>query len=382
VRGNAVRKSDEGDRHVERTRLRERLLDRIRADGPITFAEFMDAALYDPEEGFYARPPVGEHGDFVTSPHVSRAFGALLARQVGQVWDLLGAPDRMPVVEVGAGDGTLARQILEGVAAVPELAAAVQYLAVERSPGAREALAAARIDVRGSLDELDPFAGCVVANEVFDNLPFHRLREREGRAVEVLVGADDGQLVEVEAEPTSELLELVDRPLDSGEERPISPLARSLVRDVARVLDRGYCFVFDYGFAAGETPGPVHAYRNHRVLDDVFSEPGSRDVTAAVDLEAVADDARRAGLVAWGPISQREALLGLGFRTWMSGLRSRQAELQLARASREATRMYSERQRASILIDPDKLGGLRVLVFGTEGLPPPAAALGDRASGC
>jgi SAM-dependent MidA family methyltransferase len=361
--------------------LKEKLLERIRSTGPITFAEFMDTALYDPEGGFYARAPVGEAGHFVTSPHVSPAFGALLARQVGQAWDLLGKPSEMTVLEVGAGDGTLARQILEGVAVVPELAAAVRYLAVERSPGARDSLAEAGIEVRPSLDGVEPFTGCVLANELLDNLPFHRVRQREGRAVEVLVGEEDERLVEVEEEAPADLVELSGSPAED-EERPISPGALGFTRDVARVLKRGYCFLFDYGFAEGDSPGPVHAYRSHRVLEEVLEEPGSRDVTAAVDLAAVAREATAAGLQVWGPLSQREALLGLGFRTWMHALRSRQTELQVTRGWRDAARVYSERQRASILIDPDKLGGLQVLVFGTDGLPPPAASIGDRATGC
>jgi SAM-dependent MidA family methyltransferase len=343
----------------------------------------MDAALYDPEAGFYARPPVGEAGHFVTSPHVSRAFGALLARQVGQAWDLLGKPSELTVLEVGAGDGTLALQILEGVGAVPELAAAVRYLAVERTPGARDSLAEAGIEVRRSLDEVEPFTGCVVANELLDNLPFRRVRRQEGRTVEVLVGAEDGRLVEVEEEAPSDLVGLLPGvPADEEEERPVSQEALGFVRDVARVLKRGYCFLFDYGFAEGDSPGPVHAYRDHRVLEEVLEEPGSRDVTAAVDLAAVAREATTAGLRVWGPISQREALLGLGFRTWMQALRSRQTELQVTQGWREASRAYSDRQRASILIDRDKLGGLQVLVFGTDGLPPPAASIGDLETGC
>jgi SAM-dependent MidA family methyltransferase len=343
----------------------------------------MDAALYDPEGGFYARPPVGEAGHFVTSPHVSRAFGALLARQVGQAWDLLAKPTEMTVLEVGAGDGTLALQILEGVDAVPELAAAVRYLAVERTPGARDSLAEAGIEVRRSLDEVEPFTGCVLANELLDNLPFRRVRRQEGRTVEVLVGAEDGRLVEVEEEAPSDLVGLLPGiPADEEEERPVSQEALGFVRDVAGVLKRGYCFLFDYGFAEGDSPGPVHAYRDHRVLEEVLEEPGSRDVTAAVDLAAVAREAAAAGLRVWGPISQREALLGLGFRTWMQALRSRQTELQVTRGWREASRVYSERQRASILIDRDKLGGLQVLVFGTDGLPPPAASIGDVETGC
>jgi SAM-dependent MidA family methyltransferase len=362
--------------------LKGKLLQRIRSSGPITFADFMEVALYDPEGGFYTRPPVGEAaGHFVTSPHVSRAFGALLARQVGQAWDLLGKPSQITVLEVGAGDGTLGRQILEGVRVVPELEGALRYVAVERSAGARPLLAEAGLEVRPSLDEVEPFTGCVLANELLDNLPFRRVRQREGRTLEVLVGAEDGRLIEVEEEAPTDLVDLISGPSPS-EERPVSPEALGFVRDVARVLERGYCFLFDYGFREGETPGPVHAYRDHRVLEDVLEEPGSRDVTAAVDLAAVAREATAAGLQVWGPLSQREALLGLGFRTWMQALRSRQTELQVTRGWRDAARVYSERQRASILIDPTKLGGLQVLVLGTEGLPPPAAAIGDRETGC
>lgn len=363
--------------------LKERLIERIRRDGPITFAEFMEAALYDPDHGFYARPPIGQDGHFVTSPHVSPAFGALLARQVGQVWDLLDRPDPMTVLEVGAGDGTLARQLVDHLADVPDLGAAVRYVAVERSPGARKALADAGLGVRAGVAEAGPVAGCVIANEVLDNLPFHRVRERDGRVVEVMVGAEDGRLTEMEAEPSPAIAATVDGlQLRPGEERPVSPAAGTFVRDLASVLERGYAFLFDYGFGPDETPGPVHAYRDHRVLADVLEEPGSRDVTAAVDLGALAAAARAAGLQVWGPLTQRDALLGLGFRTWMQGLRSRQTEAQLRRSWLDASRLYSERNKASLLIDPDKLGGLRLVVLGTDGLPAPAAALGDRSTGC
>jgi SAM-dependent MidA family methyltransferase len=378
----ALDSRNRSDPNQARVGLRERVLDRIRANGPITFAEFMERALYDPDGGFYQRPRVGEEGDFVTSPHVSPAFGALLGRQIGQVWDLLERPPVLTVAEVGAGDGTLAGQILEAVRAVPNLAASVRYVALERSRGGRFALAALPLELHTQLEDLEPFEGCILANELLDNLPFRRLRRRNGRTVEVRVGTSNGSLVEVETEAPTELLALLPGPLEEDEERPVSPHALDFVRQVARVLKRGYCFLFDYGFSKDEKPGPVHAYRRHRVLADVLEEPGSRDVTAAVDLEAIAVEARRFKLSVWGPISQRDALLGLGFRTWMSGQRSRQAELQLARRSRDATRLYSQRQRASILVDPDKLGGMRVLVFGTKGLPPPAAAIGDQQASC
>jgi SAM-dependent MidA family methyltransferase len=256
---------------------------------------------------------------------------------------------------------------------------------VERTSSAINRLRARGLHVASALADAEPFTGCLVANEVLDNLPFHRLRERQGRTVEVFVGSKDGQLLEVEAEPTreaKEALAAIREPLRPGEELPVSPQALEMVRDIATALHRGYAFLFDYGFAAGETPGPVHAYRNHEVLADVLEEPGSRDVTAAVDFAALTDEAERAGLQVWGPIAQRDALLGLGFRTWLQGVRRRQREAEAAGDWRTVNRLFAERSKASILVDEGKLGGSRLLVLGTKGLPAPAAALGDRDAAC
>jgi SAM-dependent MidA family methyltransferase len=366
--------------------LKDRLIERIRRQGPLTFAEFMEAALYDPTDGFYARTggrePVGEEGHFVTSPYVSPAFGDLLARQLAEAWDVLGKPEPYSVVELGAGDGTLGLQLLAAVRSVPDLAKTVRYVAVERTSSAIDGLQARGLEVVPSLSDLGRITGCVIANEVLDNLPFHRLREREGRTMEVLVGAKDGRLIEMEDEPTTEALAAIDEPIRPGEEIPVSPEALDMVRDIRTALDRGYAFLFDYGFAAGETPGPVHAYRDHQVLAEVLEEPGSRDVTAAVDFAALAAEAERAGLHVWGPVSQRDALLGLGFRMWVQGVRGRQREAEAAGDSRTVNRLFAERSKASILVDEGKLGGLRLLVFGTKGLPAPAATLGDRDAGC
>lgn len=335
----------------------------------------METALYDPAHGFFARAPIGPEGDFVTSPHVSPAFGALLARQVAECWELLGRPDPYAVAEVGAGDGTLARTILAEASQVEPLDRALRYVAVERGPGSLDALQAAGLETQR---ELRGPAHVVLANELLDNLPFHRLRERGGRTVEVMVGDREGRLVEVEAAPTAEALAALDRPLQPGEERPVSPAALAFVDDLAAAIPRGYAFLIDYGFGPSERAGEVHAYRSHRVTGDVLAEPGDRDVTAAVDLSAIAARARAAGLQVWGPVSQRDALLALGMRLWIRGVRDRVAGAERGGDHRLAARLWSEISRASILIDEGKLGGLRVLVLGTEGLPAPAAALGER----
>lgn len=364
----------------DRDPLEARLRERIRREGPITFAAFMEAALYD-REGFYAELPVGADGDFVTSPHVSPAFGSLLARQLAQCWELLGGPTPFRVVEAGAGDGTLARQVLAEAATAPPLAEAMTYAAVERSPAARRALVEVGVPVRGSLEEAGS-AHVVLANELLDDLPFHRLREREGRTIEVFVDAGRGGFVEVEGPATPEALAALHGELGPGEERPVSPAALELVDGLAQVLAPGYAFLFDYGFAEEEPPGEVHAYLDHRVSGDVLSEPGGRDITAAVDLGAIGARARSSGLQAWGPVTQRQALLALGIRLWLQGMRRRTEEAETRGDRDEARRLFEARSRASILIDEAKLGGLRLLVLGSEGLPAPAAALGDRETGC
>ncbi|MGZ4110301.1 MAG: SAM-dependent methyltransferase, partial [Actinomycetota bacterium] len=161
----------------------------IRDHGPISFAEFMELALYGPR-GYYEQPPVGATGDFVTSPHVHPVFGELLARAIRELHGALGRPEPFRVVEVGAGDGTLARQLLLDLADVQ-----LEYTAVEASAGARTALA--QIDgvrVSTELEADDPHV--VLANELLDNLPFRRIRGDR----EIRVGLDDDdRLIEIEA---------------------------------------------------------------------------------------------------------------------------------------------------------------------------------------
>lgn len=349
-----------------------RLADRIRAEGPITFADFMEAALYDPDEGFFEQPAVGEEGHFVTSPHISPVFGDLLARQCGEVWDLLGRPDPFVIVEAGAGDGTLARQILRAAGSVPEFALTLRYVCVERSRRGREAIVRRGLEAAGSLTEAPP-AACIIANELLDNLPFHRVRERDGTVVEVMVALDGDRFVEVEAEPSPAAAAALREPPPPGAERPVSPAALAFVGEIRSVLARGYAFLFDYGFGPGETPHPVRAFRQHRVTDDLLSAPGSRDLTTEVDLGAIADEARRNGFQVWGPVSQRAGLHALGFEEWMQGVRARQAEAEASGDARTAVRLYSARQRATLLADEEHLGRLRLIALGTGELSPPAS---------
>jgi len=352
--------------------LAHRLRRRIESEGPITFADFMEAALYDPADGFYSRLPVGEHGDFVTSPHVSPVFGELVARQIGEFWELLDRPDPFDVVEVGAGDGTLAGQVLGSIG--DPMRTAVRYTGVDRSLSARAALADASIRVAAALEEVGRgLIGCVLANELLDDLPFHLVRGVAGGVAELFVGLDGDRFTLVEGPPSEEIARLAP-PLRDQQEAIVRPSAAAFVDQAAEVLTRGYVWVVDYGFRAGEEPGTVHGYRRQRLEEDILSEPGSLDITAGVDFAALVRHAEERGLAVWGPVTQRDALLSLGFRRLDDRAQARQREAVVARRGVEALRIYSNRTRANLLLSRSGLGAFYVLCLGVATDRPPAFA--------
>jgi NADH dehydrogenase [ubiquinone] 1 alpha subcomplex assembly factor 7 len=330
----------------------------IRDHGPIGFDEYMELALYGPG-GFYEEPPVGVEGDFVTSPHVHEVFASLLGAGLRELGRLLGGPSPMRITEVGAGDGTLAAELRRALADLP-----IEYTAVERSPGARRALQAVGIE---AAEDMPAGSHIVFAHELLDNLPFRLLRG----GLEVRIDLDGDRLVEVRVEPDDELLQLLDGPRPPGE--TVLPTGAFAFVDLvaARLADPGYVLLIDYG-AVGETGGPVHGYRAHRIVEDPLSDPGSADITAGVDFARISRRAASLALTAYPPVTQRHALSRLGFEAWIKQELARQAEQLESSRGVEAVRTWSGRSRATLLVDPEALGRMRWLLLATEGLPAPS----------
>jgi len=326
----------------------------IAATGPITFARFMELALYG-DHGYYASPPVGPAGDFVTSPHVHPVFAELLARALAELHDGLGHPSPWRLVEAGAGDGTLAAQLL------PALPAPVDVVAVDVAPGALGSLAG--IDGVTPADDL-PADGwdVLIANELLDNLPFRVVRD--GR--EVRVGVDGDAFVETLVDLDDELTAFGDRPDGVV---PIGALGF-----VDRLADAmagrpGYALLIDYGAVSG--PDAVHGYSSHRVVEDVLAAPGATDVTAGVDMDLLAERARARGVHASPVVDQRSALVALGFEAWFHDQLAAQHRQLEERDGLGAVRTWSAKSRATLLVDPAALGRFRWLLLASTELPAP-----------
>ena len=325
------------------TPLGELLRQRILRDGPLSFAAYAECVLYHSDLGYYARADSrsGRDGDFFTSVDLGPLFGELLAVQFGEMWRVLagatGGGGRFALVEAAAGNGRLARDVLDAAAEHdPAFYDAVDLHLVERSRTARDAQPdtlgrhAARIATSGP-EVPNGVTGVVFANELLDALPPHVVVMTDDglREVYVDVDAPRGGLVErlgpLSDASVEEHVSSCDIRLEPGWRAEVCPAAVAWVRGAARALSRGFLLLIDYGHEAEELYSATHAagtlttYRRHRVRNEPaggtppwLAEPGERDITAHVDLTAVRRTAEREGLGTLGVLDQTCFLLGLG----------------------------------------------------------------------
>jgi SAM-dependent MidA family methyltransferase len=317
------------------TPLAASLAEHIRACGPITFAKYMDACLYDPQHGYYTRAAQAPRRDYFTSVDASPIFGRLLARQFQEMWVRLERPAEFLLVELGAGQGNLAAQVLDFSAeSFLEFYGALHYVAVERS-AARRAAAAAIGPLAKHLTANhfalagDPPAeipcGCIFSNEFFDALPVHRL-VREGNDLrEIYVGLGTNGLCEqfgaLSTPALAEYLTEQGITLQEGQQAEINLEACAWIKEVGVRLGRGFALTIDYGHQAEELyddrhmRGTLLAYEKHRASENYFRAPGEQDLTAHVNFSALASHGSRAGLQRTGFTSQSNFLLSLERRS-------------------------------------------------------------------
>ena len=338
--------------------LAARLAARIRAEGPIPVSEYVDAALYDPDHGFFMiGGRAGRAGDFITAPEVGFLFGAVMARAIDSWWIDLGRPSRLLVIDVGAGPGTLGRSVLE---ARPEVAArgALEWGSWE--PSSLQRTLHPHHEVAFSTDEMPP-AGVptvFIANEVLDNRPFDMVERTPGGWAEILVDVDqDGVFTTVVGGSVTD--DLLPSDVRVGCRVPWQTGARALVAEAIAAAPAGRLVVLDYGadtveLAARPDLGWLRTHRGHEPGGDWLRDPGTKDVTTDVAIDQIIADRRPVSLVSQATFLRRhgiEELVDEGRRIWEERAHLGDLEALLAR---------SRISEAEALLDPGGMGGFFV----------------------
>lgn len=366
--------------------VKQALNARIAAEGRVTFAEFMDIALYHPTDGYYNRSEmtIGEGGDFYTSPMVHPIFGACIARQVFQMWQALGRPATFYILEMGAGAGALAADFLNEAKKREDYYTTIHYQIVEQSPSLQEKQRA-RLTEDGHIDKITWYntldevtaatgtqVGVIVTNELFDALPVHRLKKTADGFHEYYVERSDEGYHEVEG-PLSDpaLLNLLNEEtlnaLALGDRLEVCPAAAEVIKKMGLLLDKGFVLTIDYGDKAPD----VHKHWVGRMNEGVrayykqapsrpYVRIGEQDLTADVDFSLLVDRGQEVGLMEVGFTNQLHLLGGNGFLNKCAELETRVRNHDL-NADFELARMVE-------LFLPHKLGKVFKVLIQVKGL--------------
>ena len=376
------------------TDCRALIVERIRERGLMTVAEYMELALYHPEQGYYARASVrtGRAGDFFTSVDMGPLFGELLAVQIAEMWRMIRGVEEsgagtqgFDLVEAGAGNGRLARDILDWLEARDAACyGAVRLHLVERSAeaqaGQRRVLGphSGRLET-SSVNLPERIDGVVYANELLDALPTHLVEMTDDGLREVYVGVDGDRLVErVDRASSPELAAYLVRAgitLEPGWRAEINLGAAAWVREAARRLARGFILLIDYGhrapdlYSAAHAAGTLAAYTHHTNAGPPsgpgrvpawLAEPGSRDITAHVDLTSLSRVADDEGLATIAILDQTYFLLGLGLAD------------RVAESAGDGRRDLERRLALKTLMVPGGLGSTHKVMILGRGVGSPA----------
>ena len=311
--------------------LRQIIAEEIRERGLLPFARFMEICLYQPQYGYYAtgRGRWGKRGDYFTAPTIHPLFGALLGKQIAQMWRIMGE-GAFAIVEMGAGEGYLGRDILDYLEhEEPRFYDHLHYYIVERNPVISERQKRLLAPHQGKVLWYDSgetaglkVTGCFVSNELVDSFPVHRVVMQGDALQEVFVDLNDGAFTEVCGEPsTPELTAYFRRTgitLAEGQHAEVNLEALRWLHAVAQGLKQGFVITIDYGYQAQELYAPSRpagtfmCYQGHRAFTDPYDKLGQQDMTSHVDFTALILHGEEEGLQCTGLIPQYRFLLALG----------------------------------------------------------------------
>lgn len=330
--------------------LRDIIIERIRREGPITFRDFMDMALYYPNLGYYnsERFPVGKDGDFYTSSHLHPVFGAVIANVLIEMWLIMGGPEDFSVVEIGCGGGYLCKDILDYLHQKDDNKAflkSLRYVIVEFNESTYKIQ---RKLLKGYMDKISwikginelngGIVGCILTNELLDSFPVH-LVDMGDELREIYVNVDNDKFIEQKQDISSinliKYLQEFKIELPAGYRTEINLLIKDWLRDVSSILERGFILTIDYGYTSDEyykderTRGTLLCYYKHLVNEDPYQHIGEQDITAHVNFSSLHKWGDELGLKTIGYCPQGIFLIASGLDEIIMELYSNSPRYQL-----------------------------------------------------
>lgn len=308
--------------------LTDIIIQRIQQEGPVSFRDFMEMALYYPALGYYnaTEDRIGVKGDFYTSSILSPVFGAMVGRQIEQMWDLLGR-DSFTIVEYGAGTGSLCYSILAYLKSNEQLYNKLNYCIIEKSPVMREkekTYLPEKVSWYDSINDIPPITGCILSNELVDNFSVHQVvMEEELMEVFVDYREDFVEVLKPAPKALTDYLVELNVLLPKGFRTEINLEATKWIKEIATSLEKGYVITIDYGGHSSElyreyrSSGTLVCYNKHQVYDHPYLNIGAQDITSHVNFSALIHWGLKGGLACCGITSQGHFLTALGFSEYL-----------------------------------------------------------------
>lgn len=320
--------------------LSEIIIQRIREEGPISFHDFMEMALYYPEKGYYAsgQDKIGKTGDFYTSSNLTPAFGWVIGRQLEEMWEILGRKN-FTVVEYGAGTGDLCHDILDYHKNNKALYDRLNYCIIEKSPPMREKQKAhlcEKVSWHDRIQDIPEFSGCILSNELLDNFSVHQV-VMEDELMEVFVDYKNGfvELLQPAKKALTDYLAELNVVLPKGFRTEINLEATEWIKEIAASLREGYVITIDYGYPSSELYserrrcGTLLCYHKHTINDNAYVAIGEQDITSHVNFSALCHWGFKNGLICCGLTNQAGFLLALGFKDYLREILSQEIRQDL-----------------------------------------------------
>jgi|YelNatPaOPRAMG01_1025707.scaffolds.fasta_scaffold02001_9 SAM-dependent MidA family methyltransferase len=308
--------------------LEEKIINKIRDEGPITFENFMEMALYDPEYGYYSSPKqrIGKSGDYYTSQHVHKLFGFMLGKQIHEMWEIMNKPNNFKIVEIGAGEGHMCKDICEYLLH-KNIIESFKYIIIESNRFVQNKQKilledySKYIDWSSSFDDLKMFSGCLLSNELLDSFPVHII-EMKNKLYEVYVDFDGSVFFEILGNLSKpKLREYLDEfsiTLPQDYRTEINLRIKDWLNSVDKKLQHGFLITIDYGFSTHDyyaqerNKGTLLCYYKHTLSENPYDNIGDQDITAHINFSSLKKWAEDLGFKTIGFCQQGTYLVSLG----------------------------------------------------------------------